>query len=247
MPSEIAEPDLSLNPDARISVRRLGAEGQPLIVVDGVLLHPEEMLAFAGTQGRFADPPAGSYYPGRNGVLPANYGRILCNALRPFLERVFGLAPGMALSHEGFFGLACAPAESLQPIQTIPHFDAANPHRIAGVHYLCHPPYGGTAFYRHTATGYESIHGLRVEPYRRAVYAELEGDGADGAQRGHVGGDVAGYSCIETVEVVFNRLILYRATSLHAGLLAAAPLGGTPEDGRLTANSFIEAVQPRRF
>lgn len=245
MTTDTRPPDLSLNPDARINVSRFGAEEQPLIVVDDVLLHPEEILDYAVTSGRFADPPAGSFYPGRNGVLPPAYGQILCTALRPFLERVFGLPGGMALSYEGFFGIACHPPQALAPLQTIPHFDSANPRRLAGVHYLCHPPYRGTAFYRHIATGYESIHGLRVEPYRRAVFAELEA--ATGASPGHVDGDIDGFERIETVEMAFNRLVLYRTTSLHAGLLGTTTLGQTPEDGRLTANSFIEAVRPKRF
>ncbi|MBW8733274.1 MAG: hypothetical protein JF571_03015 [Asticcacaulis sp.] len=245
MPTETLPPQLSLNPQAKITVRQFGTEGQPLIVIDDVMLHPEEMVAYAVTRGQFSDPPAGSYYPGRNGILPPEYGPALCTALRPFLERVFGLPQGMALSHEGFFGIACLPPEQLQPLQAIPHFDAANPQRIACVHYLCRPPYRGTAFYRHIATGYESIHGLRVEPYRRSVLAELQAAG-DTVQS-HAGGDVAGYERIETVDAVFNRLILYRATSLHAGILNEMALGRNPDDGRLTANSFIEAVRPKRF
>lgn len=245
MTSDIRPPDLSLNPDATINVRRFGAEDQPLIIVDDVLLHPEDMRDYAIAHGSFADPPDGSYYPGRNGVLPPEYGGTLCRALRPFLERVFGLPGTMALSYEGFFGIACHPPQRLSPLQTIPHFDSTNPHRVAGVHYLCRPPYRGTAFYRHVATGYEQVHGPRVEPYRRAVFAELETAGD--AVRGHVDGDIPGFERIETVEVAFNRLILYRTTSLHAGVLGTASLGETPEDGRLTANSFIEAVRSKRF
>ncbi len=245
MSTDPRPPNLSLNPDARINVSRFGAEGQPLIVVDDVLLHPDEMYDYAVQSGRFTDPPEGSFYPGRNGVLPAAYGQTLCTALRPFLERVFGLPGHMALSYEGFFGIACQPPETLHPLQTIPHFDSANPQRIAGVHYLCRPPYRGTAFYRHVATGYESIHGPRVEPYRRAVFAELETAGQ--ALPGHVEGDIAGFERIETVDMAFNRLVLYRTTSLHAGLLGTTRLGRTPEDGRLTANSFIEAVRSKRF
>jgi len=245
MTSEVRPPDLSLNPNARINVQRFGAESQPLVIIDDVLLHPDAFVDYAVTRGGFTDPPAGSYYPGRNGVLPKGYGPDLCQALRPFLEGAFGLPGGGALSYEGFFGIACTPPQDLQPLQTIPHFDSANPYRIAAVHYLCRPPYRGTAFYRHAATGYESIHGLRVEPYRRAVTAELET--AAEAVRGHVGGDIPGFERIETVEAEFNRLILYRSTSLHAGILGTTALGRDPGDGRLTANSFIEAVRRKRF
>jgi hypothetical protein len=54
------------------------------------------------------------------------------------------------------------------------------------------------------------------------------------------------YEQIEMIEAVFNRLIVYRATSLHAGILGTTRLGRNPEDGRLTANSFIETVRPER-
>jgi len=235
-------PDLSLNPRARITVRRMGREMQPLVIVDDVLIKPDDLARYAQTSGNFTAPSSKSYYPGLNGTLPPGYGQALCAALRPLLERAFGMPRGVRLHHEGFFGIACTPPEQLQPLQTIPHFDAADPFRIACVHYLCRPPYKGTAFYRHVATGFESIHGMRVEPYRAAVFDELEA--ADVAQRGHViDGDMPGYQYIDSVDAAYNRLAVYRATSLHAGILGTTELGREPHDGRLTANSFIEVMR----
>ena len=234
-------PEPAINPAARITVRRMGRELQPLVIVDDVLLNPEEVRAWAVAQA-YADAPDGSYYPGRNGVLPPAYGQRLTTVLRRLLERVFGFPPNQSLVHEGFFGLATTPAEALQPLQAIPHFDSLNARRIACVHYFCGPPYHGTAFFRHAAPGYETLDARRVDGYRRTVFEEMESRG-DGA-RVHVRRDMPFFEEVDYVEAAFNRLAVYRTTSLHAGILGETPLAPGPEQGRLTANSFIEMHQP---
>ncbi len=202
-------PEPAINPAARITVRRMGRELQPLVIVDDVLLNPEEVRAWAVAQA-YADAPDGSYYPGRNGVLPPAYGQRLTTVLRRLLERVFGFPPNQSLVHEGFFGLATTPAEALQPLQAIPHFDSLNARRVDG--------------------------------YRRTVFEEMESRG-DGA-RVHVRRDMPFFEEVDYVEAAFNRLAVYRTTSLHAGILGETPLAPGPEQGRLTANSFIEMHQP---
>lgn len=230
-------PDPVFNNNARVSVRRIGREMQPLIIVDDVLVNPEVMVDFARDRASHEAPPEGSYFPGSNGKLPPAYGTRLTITLRPALERVFGLPRGASLSHEGFFGIATTPAEALQPLQTVPHFDSLDPHRIAMVHYFCGAPYDGTAFFRHTATGYETVDARRSEPYRRQVFEEMEVLNRDGLA--HVRRDMPYFEEIEYVEPVFNRLAIYRTTSLHAGILGHSALAPSPAEGRLTANSFI--------
>lgn len=229
-------PDLSFNPAARIEGRHIGAENQPLLIIDNVLRHPQQMVDYAADHGQFAAPPEGSYYPGRNGVLPPDYGPSLVTALRPLLARGFGIPASQRLSYEGFFGLTTFAAETLDPLQTIPHFDSTNPYRLAMVHYFCAAPFQGTAFFRHEPTGYEFIDSARLEDYRTHVDAELKQE----TRRTYADEATPRYRRTDYVEAVFDRLAVYRTTILHAGMMGGAVLTNDPKTGRLTANSFIE-------
>lgn len=236
----MSAPDLTFNPKARIEVRRPGRENMPVLIIDDVLLHPEQMVAYAVADGRFEAPPEGSYYPGLNGKLPPTYGPALISALRPALQGLFAIGTQERLEYEGFFGLSTFGAEQLAPLQTIPHFDSNNPKRLAMVHYFCGPPFEGTAFYRHEATGFESVNGGRVDRYRTVVFEELEAR----PRHDYIGDGSEHYSRIDQVDARFNRLVLYSTTMLHSGLLANAPLSADPAKGRLTANGFVEIYRP---
>ena len=232
----VSQLDLSLNPKAQINVSYFGMESQPFLLIDEVLLHPHDLQAYATQQAQFLPPTQGSFYPGKNADLPNEYGHILCQAMLPFLTRVFGFPVRSNQAYSGFLGLPTLADEALSPLQTIPHFDSVNPHKIAMVHYLCPETYGGTGFYRHKQTGFEYIDARRVNTYRQSVMSELEGQ----SHPQHVTEDIDNFTLIHKAEVKFNRLIAYRSTSLHAGLLGHTPLAHDPQTGRLTANSFIE-------
>ncbi len=229
-------PDLTFNPRARIDARSVGDERMPLLVIDNVLQHPEQMVEFAVAHGNFAPPPKGSYYPGLNGALPPAYGRSLVSALRPLLAQIFGISEKERLSYEGFFGLSTLSGKQLEPLQTIPHFDSDNPRRLAMVHYFCGAPFRGTALYRHLPTGFETVDSRRVGRYRQHVFAELE----NAPRHDYIEDETQHYIQIDCVPAQFNRLAVYSTTSLHSALLGGAPLTGDPRTGRLTANSFIE-------
>jgi hypothetical protein len=232
-------PDFSFNAAARIQGRYIGFERQPLLIIDDVLQHPEQMTQYAAAHGGFAAPLTGSYYPGLNGALPEGYGAALIGALRPLLEKGFGVPRNAVLTYEGFFGLTTYAPEQLEPLQCIPHFDSSDPHRLAIVHYLCGAPYKGTAFFRHLPSGYESIGHARFDLYRRRVEAELA---AESPVRAYVDETTPRYKQIDYVEAAFNRLAVYRTTSLHAAVMAGGELSADPAVGRLTANSFIQVA-----
>ena len=152
-----AEPDRlgGLNPAARIDLRQIGRERQPLLIIDDVLADPDALIAVA-KDARWARPQH-TQYPGLNAPLPAAYSQAVIRALRPMLQRAFGIPQDRTLNFFGFFALATQGPSELQPIQKIPHHDSPDPFRIAMVHYLCRGQAGGTAFFRHQATGFESI------------------------------------------------------------------------------------------
>lgn len=226
---------LMLGPNISVRLRKVGAEQQPLLVVDEVLADPWAMVDAARTAD-FYRPPH-THYPGLNANLPEAYYRTVVTALRGPIEAAFGLSAKAVLKFFGFFALATTPVESATPVQTLPHLDAPYPSRLAMVHYFCQGEFGGTGFFRHQATGFESVDASRTDVYAPAVDAEL-------AQERHAfaGAETPGYELIEAVEPVFNRLILYRGHVLHAGLLGQGGGAADPATGRLTANGFIEAI-----
>jgi hypothetical protein len=234
-------PDFSFNPSARIEGRFFGFERQPLLIIDDVLRHPEQMVDYAVQRGGFKAPLTGSYYPGLNGDLPRGYGPQLTQALRPLLEKGFGVPRDAELTWEGFFGLTTYAPHELEPLQCVPHFDSSNPYRLAIVHYLCGSPYRGTAFFRHLPSGYESISYNRFEPYKTRVEAELRDAPPPQA---YVDAQTRHYQQIDYVEAAFNRVAVYRTTSLHAAIMAGGELSRDPAAGRLTANSFIQVAPP---
>jgi hypothetical protein len=234
-------PDLTFNPEARIQGRYIGKERQPLLVIDNVLKHPESMVRYAAEQSVFQTPSERSNYPGLNGDLPPNYAPELARALRPLLRQGFGIPETEDISCQGFFGLTTAQAGELRPVQCIPHSDSPNPYRLAILHYFCGQPYGGTAFFRHLPTGFESVDRQRYAYYRNTVENELA---VFDTPLAYAGSSTPRYQQIDYVDAVFDRLVVYRTTSLHSGIMNDAELRTDPATGRLTANTFIEAPSP---
>lgn len=224
-----------LSPNISFEFRRIGREKQPLLIVDHVLDDPEALVAEALSADYYV--PEHTYYPGVNARLPEAYYQPLLAGLRAPLEKAFGVSPRAGLDYFGFFALATQQASGARPIQKIPHHDSPEPGRLAMVHYLCRGPYGGTGFFRHKATGFESIDLGRHEGYLARVGTEL--DQAVPAES-YAGEGTAGFELIDYAELVFNRLIIYRSHVLHSGLLGSAPLPDDPGTGRLTANGFIQ-------
>jgi hypothetical protein len=137
--------------------------------------------------------------------------------------------------------MATLPAEAANLAQRLPHIDTTQPSQLAILHYLCGPEHGGTAFYRHRATGFEAIDPNRGPAYFTALRGEIAGeDGPDGYIVGS--GDL--FEQTAAVTPVFNRVIVYASNLLHAGVLPARPLSLDPRLGRLTANTFFR-FEPR--
>lgn len=135
---------IEFNPEARLEGRHIGSERQPLLIIDNVLKNPEAIRTLA-SHTHF-EPPKNSAYPGVNAAMPVAYGQAITEALRPIMHKGFGLPLTGTLQFHSFMALATLPASALKPYQRIPHFDSPDPHRLAVVHYLCGPSFGGTAF-----------------------------------------------------------------------------------------------------
>ena len=235
-----ATPALTLGSDVRLQLRRVGVEQQPLLVIDNLLADPDAMIQAARDASFYK--PGHTSYPGLNAPLPESYYRTVVTALRGPIEAAFGLPRGVYLKYFGFFAVATTGITEAEPIQTIPHHDSPDPDRLAMVHYLCRGPFGGTAFFRHKATGFESIDATRHAAYVDAAKAEMARAHQGG--RAFAGSGMAHYELVGQAECVFNRLIVYRNHVLHSALLTPQAGDADPARGRLTANGFINAATP---
>jgi hypothetical protein len=105
------------------------------------------------------------------------------------------------------------------------------------LHYLCDERYGGTAFFRHRSTGFETISAEREGTYIQARDRELA---AGAPLAGYIRDDSRNYEQIEAVQCKFNRVVIYRSQLLHSGVIPSdMNFSHDPALGRLTANIFV--------
>jgi len=225
--------EITVNPRATVDMRRIGHEGHPLLIIDDFLLGAEALVDFAAT-AEFG-PPRAPLYPGVNAALPEVYQPAIFRALRPSLARAFGLTPDTPVHVTGFLALSTLPLDQLQPRQRIPHYDFVIPNALAILHYLTNR--GGTGFFRHTATGFESINAERRDIYGPQLDRELA-ENSDQLTT-FTGPDTPNFSLFDAVDARFNRLVVYRSAVLHCALFDGATLTNDPRTGRLTANTFV--------
>lgn len=226
-------------PSSRLNValERIGLEREPVIVVEEAARTPADLVSYAEAEVEFAraDGPQGGY-PGVRAAAPLNYVQALVKTVDPLIRRGFGLEQVKLARAECNFSIVTRAPEELAPLQRIPHVDTVDPLQFAILHYLCGPEHGGTAFYRHRQTGFETLTADRGARYEAARAAEL----VDRQGAGYIGGDTAHYQQTAAFAAKWNRLLIYRSRTLHSGQIPpGAALSASPRTGRLTANIFL--------
>ncbi|WP_294322273.1 DUF6445 family protein [uncultured Sphingomonas sp.] len=216
-----------------VVARRIGTERQPIAIVDHFHPDADGLRAFAADA---CFEPARRQYPGVRGALPDDYFQAVRPALSQVVAHVFGHRGGIALL-DASFSLVTTPPARLSIEQRLPHFDAVDPNRIALVHYLGTDDSGGTAFYRHRATGFETIDALRAPAYLGALSAEVRTAPPPAA---YIAGSSAQFEQVSAVDARRNRAVIYRSALLHSGVIPArATLSDDPARGRLTVTAFL--------
>lgn len=225
------------NPAATAQVLAVGDEKSPVVVIDDILLNPEAIVEHAATQARFTSAQA-TLYPGLNAELSPAVAAGIVMPLQAVIRDIYGIAFDAEIAFSGYYGLVTAAPTDLSPRQTIPHYDITDRTRaLAVLLYLCDADFGGTGFYRHRATGFETIGPTRAQAYLAAVDAEL-------ATRDDVSAYFDGtdqhFQRTGRIEAQFNRLVIYDGSLLHSALVAPERLSPDPAKGRLTANIFVK-------
>jgi hypothetical protein len=223
------------HPEQRIQHLHIGRERLPLLVVDNLVRDPDELVATAATKV-FTNPV--TYYPGLRAKAPLSYQRFILESLRPSIDELFGLRGRTLRFTDCVFSLVTIPGDKLTYQQRIPHVDSLVNEELAMIHYLFKAQLGGTAFYRHRSTGYEYVDAARQAGYLEKVEAERLGPNS--APPAYIHGDTPLYEQIASQDGVFNRLLMYRRTTLHSGSIPPAFVPDlNPRTGRLSLNGFI--------
>ena len=225
-----------LHPQLTYRVDRVGNEREPVLVIDNFLDRAELLIDGAETFCKFGNDP-GNFYPGMIAPVPGFYTDIILGALGGLICATFDQDQTRPVGIKSVFSMVLTPPDQLQPIQRIPHFDSLNRSDLAAVHYLCSADKGGTSLYRHRATGFESVDNDRVDDYKKHAAHEMVSAACNGK---YMNGSNEFFEQIGSYEAIFNRMIMYRSTSLHSGNIAPDfNLDPNPRTGRLTLNTFI--------
>lgn len=220
-----------------VTVRHVGREREPVVVIDHATGQRDALVDFAATRSRFA-PAAdvGSAYPGLLGPAPTAYVDAMVRMVLPLIATHFTDAPVQPARARGNFSLVTLSPDALSPDQRVPHVDSADRLQFATVHFLSSTNGDGTRFFRHRATGFETIDAECLATYRAALDTEI----AD-VPAAYAGGDDGPFEEIDTVDAAPDRLILYRAALLHSGAITTLPVEpADPRRGRLTGNLFLQ-------
>jgi hypothetical protein len=224
--------------EPRVETLRVGREQHPVLILDGLLAGAEGLVDFAADVAVLAPvKAAANFYPGVRAPAPGGYVQALITTLRPHLAQAFGVPPGGRAHVTSALSMATLPVEQASLAQRLPHIDTTSPDQLAILHYLCGPEHGGTAFYRHRATGFEAIGPERGEAYVGAFRAEIAA--RPDVCEGYVAGSNALFDQTGVIAPAFNRIVVYASNLLHAGVLPDRPASLDPRAGRLTANTFF--------
>jgi hypothetical protein len=217
----------------RVTVHCLGNEREPVAVIDNFAVDPAALCAAAAAAPYEA---AGEHYPGIKAPLPASYLRDQRGLIGTVLRQVFG-ADDRVQVLEARFSIVTTPGAALSLNQRLPHVDALAPGRLALIHYLVPDGTDGTCFYRHRATGFETVDDVRAPAYFSALEAGIAAHPVPG---GYLAGDTPLFERIGGFDGSYNRALIYRGRLLHSGAITPGrALPADPLAGRLTITGFF--------
>lgn len=224
---------------ANLTIHSFGESAEPVAVIDDYVRDPAALRAQA-LKANYA--PAGHHYPGDRARAPAVYLEERGDLLRQVLTEIFAMQAGARVV-ECSYSIVTVPPDKLTPIQRMPHFDGVEPNRIAVLHYLSGPEFGGTSFYRHRATGFETVTAARYEAYSMALREDVRRHGLPPAR--YHSGTSEMFELTGTIDAAFNRLVIYRGNRLHSGnILRPHAVGPAPGEARLSINTFLWLNDP---
>lgn len=176
-------------------------------------------------------------YPGLRAPLDNAVSQAWLSELSPLLDRGFGEAD-KGWSIQIWYSVVTARPDQLIPMQRLPHVDGTDPSLIAMMLYLNDTDHGGTAFFRHKSTGFESLTSETFPIYKSALEQEVQQRGMPPAR--YVTDGAPLFERTHASDGAFNQAVFYRGNVLHSGIIDnEAPLPQDPRTGRLTINALF--------
>lgn len=215
----------------------VGAERQPVLIIDNFLDRPDLLVDFCCHHMAFNT--ADAFYPGVRMLAPQEYLTAFLTFLKPIILQSFEIEEESISKMFSAYSMVTTPPSMLKPEQTIPHFDSDKMSDVASVYFLCDSRFDGTSLYRHGNTGFEYIDESRRQKYMGSVLDSLhQGE----IKREYMDGSNELFEEIFYVPAEYNRLIMYRSTSLHSGKISKDfVFTHNPREGRLTLNTFLRS------
>ncbi len=226
---------MQLHPEFSYRVDYVGNERQPVLVIDSFLSESHNLIEFCARNSKFNN--ADAFYPGVRAPAPDIYLQAIYHYLREIIYTTFAIDDSMVKRVQADYSMVLTSPGQLKPVQCFPHYDSLISSELAAVHYLCGSEKGGTSFYRHRDTGFEYVDSKRV-----VTYTERLTNGINNTvfPQCYMNGSNQLFEQIASYDAVFNRIIIYRCTSLHSGNIAPDfSFDSNPRTGRLTINTFI--------
>jgi hypothetical protein len=223
---------------ASLVIHAIGSERRPVVVVEDFAQDPQALIAYAQSGEPFRATP-GDLYPGVRKPAPPEYAEDFCarygDALREYFALPHGSIPRVVFSS---LSITTTEPQHLRPVQRVPHFDTSAPNQLAIVHYLCGSEHGGTSFYRHRSTGFETISQERIRHYAETLKREVMTEHPPPAK--YMDGDDPLFLRTASYEARSNRALIYPSNVLHSGdIRRVSPPQTAPRNARLTVNSFV--------
>lgn len=214
---------------------RMGIENKPLLIIDNFAPDPLKLKRDATNLSFSRLNP---HYPGVRAPVPSEYLSTQLPPLLPWLKDVFGYRSAPRVT-ECYYSITTTKPAALKPLQCLPHFDGGGDDKIALLHYLCPTESGGTAFYRHRTTGFETVTDERYYGfYVPALTRDAETHGMPPQQ--YFREDTAMFERIATCNAAFNRAVVYFGANLHSiDVPENYSFDPSPVTGRLTINTFL--------
>jgi hypothetical protein len=205
-------------------------------VIDNLVADADQLVDMAAEK-HYAEVAA--YYPGVRAKAPLSYQQFVLRQLQHEFGEFFGLDAGSLHFTGCHFSVVTTPPSRLSHPQRIPHVDSLSGNELAFIHYLFKADHGGTAFYRHRKTGYESVDQERQAAY--FAHVSEERSAVERSEPGYIDGNTEFYEQIARQEGVFNRMLVYRRNALHSGSIGPAfNASPDPRQGRLSINGFLK-------
>lgn len=237
----MSDSTFELNNDIQVHIERIGVEKTPLIMIDNFAKNPDAIVDYVCQNATFSFDPQ-SFYPGIRANLTQLYADFVLERMRDILLDTFEFPASTVLTQKlAYYSLITFQENELKMLQRIPHIDSLRPTYLAGVHYLNSKPHGGTGFFRHIPTGFETITDERHDFYFSTAKEFAMKNGVPLPQ--YITGSTNHYELIHKVDYKPNRLVFYPGHLLHSGLLLVPnDIDPNPATGRLTGNIFIDTI-----